>query len=123
MRTCGFGLCLILITGVVGAADPAAEYLRDVKPILEKRCFACHAALKQQAELRLDTGAAIRRGGSEGPAVKPGDPAGSLVIERVSATDAAERMPPEGAPLTAEEIATLTAWIKAGAASPENEKP
>jgi hypothetical protein len=123
MKALGFGLCLLLTSSVGSAADPAIDFLRDVKPLLEKRCIACHGALKQQSDLRLDTGAAIRNGGTEGPAVVPGDAAASLIIERVSASDASIRMPPEGAPLTAEEIAKLAAWINAGATFPDNEKP
>ena len=36
------------------------DYLRDIKPILEARCYACHGPLKQEQGLRLDTAAAIR---------------------------------------------------------------
>jgi hypothetical protein len=49
----------------------AADYLRDVKPLLQERCWACHGALKQSGKLRLDTGAALLRGGRNGPAVRP----------------------------------------------------
>jgi len=48
---------------------------------------------------------------------------GSLLIERVTATDLAERMPPEGEPLTAEQIQILKAWVRGGAMSPEDERP
>lgn len=122
MATCWIGCYVILCSGVAGA-EPAVDYLQDVKPILEKRCFACHGALKQESELRLDTGALIRRGGSEGRAIEPGNPAASRLIARISAADASERMPPEGEPLSPTEIALISAWIKAGAVAPEDEKP
>jgi len=35
------------------AAEPV-DYLRDVKPLLTARCYACHSALKQESELRPD---------------------------------------------------------------------
>ena len=67
---------LVLIWGALGiaAGGPVAsgsgtDYLAIVKPVLRERCYACHGALKQEAGLRLDTGAAIRQGGDSGPAV------------------------------------------------------
>ena len=53
-------LNIVLVAGGAWAAAPV-DYARQVKPILKQRCYACHAALKQKAGLRLDTGAAIRR--------------------------------------------------------------
>jgi len=104
------------------AADDV-DYGRDVRPILKDRCYSCHGGLKQKAKLRLDTGESIRRGGASGPAVRPGRAGDSLLIERVSSTDAESRMPPEGQPLTGRQIAVLTAWIDQGANVPAGEKP
>ncbi|HVX16072.1 MAG TPA: DUF1553 domain-containing protein [Pirellulales bacterium] len=123
MKFCPIACCLLLAPALAAAAEPAADYLRDVKPLLEKRCFACHGALKQEADLRLDAGPFLRRGGSDGPVIEPGNPAGSRLIARVSAQDPSQRMPPEGAPLTDDEIARLAAWIRDGAKTPENEQP
>ncbi|HVA51500.1 MAG TPA: DUF1553 domain-containing protein [Pirellulales bacterium] len=123
MRMCWIAYCLVLAADIAAAAEPATDYLRDVKPLLERRCFACHGPLKQESELRLDTGAFIRRGGTDGPAIEPGNPTASRLVERVSATDPSRRMPPEGAPLTAREIGTLAAWIESGAKTPADEKP
>lgn len=107
------------------ASDEAADYLKQVKPLLRERCYACHGALKQEAGLRLDTAAFAERGGDSGPAIKRGDVAASLLLYRVSASDAAERMPPEeeGEPLSAEQIALLRHWIAAGAQAPQAEQP
>jgi hypothetical protein len=113
-------LGLLALPGRLLAQD-AVDYLRDVKPIFKQRCYACHGALKQQAKLRLDTGASIRKGGRHGPAVKPGDPAGSLLLERVCDSDEASRMPPEGKPLTDKQIALLRTWMAQGARSPAGE--
>ena len=51
--------CLLGFTMPAGSALAAGEvdYARDVKPILVRRCVACHGALKQKAKLRLDTAA------------------------------------------------------------------
>lgn len=107
---------------LVGTAA-AGEYETQVKSVLKKRCYACHGALKQEANLRLDTVAAITKGGDSGSAIKAGDAAGSLLIERVTAKDAAERMPQEGEPLKPAEIEAIKAWIASGAGGPADEKP
>ena len=70
-----------------------ADYLRDVKPLLEQKCYACHGALKQQAGLRLDTGLSILKGGDSGPPVIPKNPDDSLLIQ-VLTGDAGFQMPP-----------------------------
>lgn len=107
------------------AADERVDYLTQVKPVLRERCVACHGALKQEAGLRLDTAALAIKGGDSGAAITPGDAAKSRLLTRVSATDVAERMPPEheGEPLTAEQIGRLKAWIAAGASAPADEQP
>ncbi len=119
---------LILFVGVASfparlAAGESVDYLRDVKPVLKARCFACHGSLKQKAKLRLDAVALIRKGGRHGPTIKPGDAQESLLIQRVTEVDEAARMPPQGKPLSAKQIALLKAWINAGAPAPAKDKP
>ncbi|MFO1092791.1 MAG: DUF1549 domain-containing protein [Planctomycetaceae bacterium] len=115
---------LILLAAATGEAPaPKVDYTTQIKPIFTERCLACHGALKQAANLRLDTGAAVRVGGDSGPALVPGNPTDSLLIQRVSATDLAQRMPPEGHPLTPEQIALLTNWVQQNAESPADEQP
>ncbi|HVK10762.1 MAG TPA: DUF1549 domain-containing protein, partial [Gemmataceae bacterium] len=110
---------LCLIAGPAAAAD----YVRDIKPILQERCFACHGALKQNGKLRLDGGANILKGGSSGPAVVAKKAADSILLQRVSDPDEESRMPPEGQPLTADQLAKLKAWIDAGAPVPADDAP
>ncbi len=112
-----------LLPGPAPAAD-RVDYLRDVKPLLKARCYACHGALQQKGGLRLDTAKSVRAGGDHGPAVEAGASADSLLIERVTG-DRPPRMPPQGLgeALTAREIAVLRAWIDQGAAAPADEKP
>ena len=114
---------LLLATTVAQAAEPAVEYVRDIKPILRERCLACHGALKQKGGLRLDTAASMRTGGDGGASVVSGDPLKSLLMERVTDPEPASRMPPEGHPLTAEQINKIKAWIQQGLTAPENERP
>lgn len=125
------GMLMILGgTPALQAGEPKGEtadlYLKQVKPLLKERCFACHGALKQEANLRLDTAAAIHLGGDSGAAMLPGEKAASsLILERVSAMDASERMPPEheGEPLSAKQIGILKEWIAQGAHAPADEQP
>jgi len=104
-------------------ADDAVDYRRDIKTLLQERCFACHGALQQQADLRLDSGELIRRGGDSGSAIVVGDAASSLLIERIADPDAATRMPPEGEPLSDDQIEVLRRWIDQGAITPADDQP
>lgn len=113
---------LFAAPGLLTAQAPV-DYARDVRPLLKRRCYACHGALKQKGRLRLDSVALMRRGGRGGPAIVPGDPARSTLLERVAAADESERMPPEGERLTAQEIARLRAWIAAGAKVTADDSP
>ena len=67
--------------------------------------------------------ALARKGGDSGAVIEPGKPDESLLLDRVTATDDAERMPPEGEPLTAEQVELLRRWIAEGGRSPQEEKP
>jgi mono/diheme cytochrome c family protein len=100
-----------------------ADYLRDVKPVLAARCWACHGALQQKGGLRLDTADFIRKGGNNGPALVPGNSGESLIVQRVRGKGG--RMPPpaDGEHLKDGEVAALAAWIDAGARGPADEKP
>lgn len=110
-----------LSPGALHADD--VDYLREVKPILQARCYACHGALKQESGLRLDTAEFAQTGGDSGAAVVPGDAAASPLLERISAPDLSLRMPPEGEPLSAAQIDAIGRWIAAGAPAPADEKP
>src|SRR5262245_25381439 len=103
--------------------DRAADYVRDVKPLLKARCTSCHGGLAQKARLRLDTHEAIVKGGRKGPVIVPGRPDESLLLTRVCASEESERMPPDGPALSAEQVAILRSWIREGAKGPAKEQP
>jgi hypothetical protein len=117
------GICLVVLSRGQCRADDT--YLQQVKPLLQKRCYTCHGALKQKANLRLDTVAQILKGGRSGSAIDRKEVAHSLILERVADTDPETRMPPEheGEPLTAAEFKLLKDWIGSGAVGPADEKP
>jgi len=117
-------LLMMLASGLAVLADDGdVDYARDVKSIFRERCYACHGALKQEAGLRLDTGSLAKKGGDGGAAIVPGDVEHSPLIERISAPDESVRMPPEGKPLTDEQIGVLSRWVQSGAVSPDDENP
>jgi hypothetical protein len=110
-------------TAPASAAEPV-DFLRQIKPLLADRCFVCHGPLNQKARLRLDTVAAMRRGGRSGPAVIPNKPADSVLLDAVTGQGRV-RMPPEGeaSPLSETQVALLRTWIEQGAHGPDNEQP
>ncbi len=93
----------------------AAEHFFEssIRPLLQARCHDCHGAQQQAGDLRLDSRAAMLRGGQSGAAIKPGDPRGSLLMQAVHRTEGLE-MPPDE-PLSAEDVAALERWIENGA--------
>jgi hypothetical protein len=103
------------------AAEPdLLLFNRDIRPILSDACFQCHGPDEQQRQggLRLDLAEAAYAGGDSGPAVVPQQLDSSLLWQRITSSDASLRMPPAESPkqLTAEQMATLEQWIRAGAA-------
>src|SRR3954470_14582874 len=98
-------------------APPSSEYFESyVRPVLAANCFDCHAEEKMGG-LRLDSRDAMLKGGRSGPALVPGDPEKSLIIEAVRQTRATLKMP-KGGRLKPAEIEALTEWVRAGAAWP-----
>jgi mono/diheme cytochrome c family protein len=103
-------------------ADPV-DYLRDVKPILAQHCYSCHGPQKQKSGLRLDTSAAVHKGGNSGPAIVAGKSDESLLIKAVTGSDESlPRMPFQKPALSSSEIALLKTWIDQGAKAPDSER-
>ena len=116
-------LALALSFGIARTAQAATapDYERDIKPILQQRCYSCHSRLKQKSELRLDAGALIHKGGKHGPAIIVRQSAESPLLLRVLSMDEDERMPPEGKPLAPDQVILLRRWIDGGAGYPKDE--
>ena len=92
---------------------------KKVRPVLANNCYTCHSAnTNSKGGLRVDDRNGLIRGGERGPAVVPGQPEKSLLIQAVRQTHNKVKMPPKKH-LSAEEIADLTQWIKDGAAWPQ----
>ncbi len=123
-----FGLVVVCSTEILAAdnaALPAAalrevDFVRDIQPIFQARCHACHDANKQRGGLRLDLKSAAFKGGeSYAPAIVPGKSADSPLVRFVAGLEEGMLMPPEGNRLSVEQIGLLRAWIDQGAKWPD----
>ena len=111
-------LSLLGLALPVAAADKV-DFAREVRPLLVKRCLACHDAEHAKGGLRLDSREAALRGGkSKQPTLVPGAPAKSALVKRIITHDPDELMPPKGGALTSAQVALLTRWIAEGASWP-----
>ncbi|HEV8549834.1 MAG TPA: c-type cytochrome domain-containing protein [Polyangiaceae bacterium] len=106
------------------ASAKAAEKTKEPKlftdvlgPLFNQRCASCHGAEKVKGGLRLDSLAALLKGGEDGTVVTPGVPADSALLNRMLLPDDDDdHMPPEGKPgLTPAQIALVRFWIERGA--------
>lgn len=112
----------VMLWTPVEATEAKVNFARDIKPILSDRCFLCHGpderVREQTGGLRLDSFEAATADLGEGErAIIPGDPAGSLLMQRLLEANPADRMPPPESNLevSAEEIALIARWIEQGA--------
>lgn len=112
---------IVKVKGELEAAHAAkVDYFKEVKPLLEAKCYSCHQGGKAKGGLRLDMHEAALKGGkSDGAAVAPGDVDGSSLIYRISPDAGDDIMPPKGEGFSEAEIAVLTKWIEEGAPWPQ----
>lgn len=99
----------------------SVDFVKEVRPIFEERCFACHGALKQESSLRLDSAKLLNKGGDSGTVVDRKNAKNSELILRLVEKDESLRMPPEGKPLTESEVNLIRRWIEQGAVIPAND--
>ncbi|MEQ1860732.1 MAG: DUF1549 domain-containing protein [Chthoniobacteraceae bacterium] len=116
-----FVLVALLPAAALANAEGDAFFRQKIEPILRENCFKCHSHAdgKMKGNLVVDSRDALIAGGDTGPAVVPGAPAKSLLIEAIGYKNVDLQMPPKGKRLTDEQVATLTDWVKQGAPWPE----
>src|SRR5205823_3894715 len=94
----------------------SAEFFESrVRPILAANCYDCHTD-ERMAGLRVDSRDGLLKGGRSGPAIVPGDPERSLLIQAVRQTGALKM--PKGGQLAPSEIDALAQWVRDGAVWP-----
>ena len=110
--------------GQVGAQEDAAKpeyYTTKVQPILAANCASCHLGANHRGGLSLETKDSMLKGGHDGAVIVPGDPSKSLLIKLIRHEGPADDpmpMPPNKPKISDADIATITAWVKAGAIVP-----
>src|SRR5438552_12714084 len=107
-------LLVMFVLRAAGAAEQKVDFARHVQPIFKSACYQCHGPDKQKGKLRLDAKAIALNGGKSGKSVVPGQAGQSELLRRITSKDEDERMPQDREPLTAEQIATIKAWIDQG---------
>ena len=100
-------------TPVTGATQSATTVIttwrQDIGPLIVPQCGTCHSEEGRMAGLDLTSYAGALQGGVSGPAIVPGDPDASLLVQRQLAGD-------HPGQLSTEELERVIAWIEAGAA-------
>src|SRR5262245_29520652 len=117
-------ICLAALMALALAAPPVLraeskappiDYSRDIKPLLSNSCYACHGPDpgQRKAKLRLDV-----RDEAIKLVIMPGDPADSIVLDRLTTDDPEKRMPPRKStrpPLKPDQVELIRRWIAEGA--------
>ncbi|OYP32394.1 hypothetical protein CGZ80_19580 [Rhodopirellula sp. MGV] len=107
---------LIGQSSVTRAAEPTIDFQKQIQPILAKKCFSCHGPDEAESSLSFASREeAFAEVDSGEHAIVPGDVDASVMVTRMRTEDEWERMPPEGDPVSEEDIALIEAWIKEGA--------
>ncbi|HTU90288.1 MAG TPA: PSD1 and planctomycete cytochrome C domain-containing protein [Gemmataceae bacterium] len=112
-------LILLLIASRARAQSEAETFFETrIRPVLAGTCFKCHGGNKINGGLRVDTRQALLRGGQSGPAVTPGAPERSLLIQALRHTAQAQIKMPPNQKLPDSTIADFVRWVKEGAIWP-----
>ncbi len=125
----GFGLGLVFFLACLPTAravdvkltaEQTDFFEKKIRPVFAGNCYKCHShdSEKVKGVLLLDTREGVLKGGDTGPALVPGDPDKSLMIQAVRYKNKDLQMPPNDRQLQASQIADLEAWVKMGAPDP-----
>ena len=97
--------------------DPAPDFETHIYPLFEANCLSCHGASQPQRDLDLTTHESTLQGGKSGPALVPGSPLESLLLEKLNSG----AMPLGGDRLSDDQIDLVRRWIEDGARRVERE--
>ena len=117
---------LMLVSGWLALCNPLAiaddhedHFEAKIRPLLIGSCFRCHGNTKTSGALRVDSRDALLTGGESGPAIVPGKPEESLLIQAIQRQADVSAMPPDKEKaLRPDQIADVVAWVKSGAVWP-----
>jgi dipeptidyl aminopeptidase/acylaminoacyl peptidase len=115
---------LLLPVALFAQAQAPPTYDDDIRPIFQRRCFACHSAAEARAGVSLESYAGVMRGGGSGDIVKPGLPGRSVLYQAVAHEgDGVPRMPLNQPKISDREIALIQEWIQKGLLETATSKP
>ncbi|MCC6508229.1 MAG: PSD1 domain-containing protein [Pirellulaceae bacterium] len=115
--TLGFAASSTLVADDGRMAERAAQFEREIRPVFVGQCLKCHGATKQEGGLRLDTRDGLMKGGDSGPALVPGKPEESLLLDALNHNGL--EMPPTSK-LPPKTILHFERWIAGGAVWPDS---
>jgi Protein of unknown function (DUF1553)/Protein of unknown function (DUF1549)/Planctomycete cytochrome C len=118
------GAMLLLSVAVTPALaqapmDKETFFETKVRPVLAGQCFKCHGGNKVSGGLRIDSRAALLKGGKHGPAIVPGKADHSILTLALRHTEDADLKMPPDKKLPDAAIADFVTWVNAGAVWPE----
>lgn len=103
----------IFFAADVHAEDAAEAFKKNVRPLLERKCFDCHSSKAEELKgaLKLETVDDLLQGGATGPAIVPGDVENSFLLRAIRYQEDDFQMPPSGR-LSDEDIALVEKWVE-----------
>ena len=94
----------------------AVSFYKDIRPIFQANCQGCHQPSKDKGKYIMTDFAKLIQGGDSGdPAIVPGDPQNSYLVEVIIFIDGEAEMPQKADPLHETEIALINKWVLEGA--------
>ena len=112
----------ISTTSFADDAEKIAFFEAKIRPVFVESCQKCHGETKASGKLRMDSKAALLKGGVSGPVIVPGKAKDSLLIKAIRHEDPELKMPPKADKLSDAVIADFEKWINAGAIDPRDGK-
>ena len=113
-------LIWVALTTLITVPAAAQELPSQAIAVLQRRCLQCHNESAAMSGLQILKRDQLLKGGTRGPAIKPGDASGSLLFQAVLQSGKLV-MPPTGK-LSEDEIRVLRTWIDQGAVWPASVK-
>lgn len=93
---------------------------KQIRPVLHAECLMCHHQGKANGSLELDSREGWKRGGDSGPAIVPGDPDASLLIQAIRHQVPGLEMPNKSPKLPDSTIDAFVTWVRMGAPDPRD---
>jgi hypothetical protein len=116
-------LSLALLLGSAMADESRESFFElKIRPVLANDCLPCHGGKKSNSGLKVDSRAALVKGGDRGPAIVPGDPDGSLLVQAIRQSHDDVKMPPKRR-LSDEVVSAFAKWVGDGAVWPQKNSP